>query len=554
MRSGHSTLVLLLILFSTEALAQNPNLSSPRWTVLLEPVCPVSSLYAKPFPNATQEFRVLYFPAAKEAKLKNPESLTLDVGFNMPSSAGRPIVPETNKIPFTRHGDYWEVSVPLEKQHAAYAIFAVQDDKSNVDDNNGQLWDVVFCDPVGKKDTNGVLHEAQSYTDASWSPTLHRTKDYNKAISILENYLGQDSNPNSSFFLLPHLWEYKAERDGSNTQAYAKLSKEIDQYLTEHREEKRATAMVGNFVVRHQDQLPAEFVERIISALDAKRNDPKHSLRAEVTYERAAKETDLRKRLAALDAFVAGYPQAIQVQFAQQSRFYTFVELKDVRGAEAALASYRFARAADQDLIDPNSSNVYLAMAQLYIDNSEKLDTALQLANEAQETLKAFPGPHGFTLPPEFRRNVEARCAAMRARAYLALHKPEQAITEAEKALPDQKANAEVHFVMAQAYALANDKSKALNEYFEAALMPSNEDLKYREALERFYRKNFGNAKKYQAALNKRIADRFQAAQYVPKLLDQPAPVLEFTTLQGEKFDPKKLSGKTVVLNFWSPG
>lgn len=554
MRSGHSTLVLLLVLFSTAALAQNPNSSLPRWTVLVDPVCPVSTLYARPFPNATKQMRVLYFPAAKEAKLKNPESLTLNVGFNMPSSAGRPIVPDTSKIPFTHNGDGWEAIVPLEKQHTAYAIFAVQDDKSNVDDNNGQLWDVVFCDPVGKKDTNGVLHEAQSYTDASWSPTLHRIKDYNKAISILENYLAQDSNVNSSFFLLPNLWEYKAERDGGNAQAYAKLSKELDQYLTEHRDDKRAAGTVGNFVVRHQDQLPAEFVERIISTLDAKRNDPKHSLRADVTYTRAVKETDLRKRLAALDAFVANYPQALQVQFAQQSRFYTFVELKDVHGAEAALTSYRLARARDRDVIhDPNGANVYLAMAQLYVDNHEKLDTALKLADEAQETVNADL-PHGMTIPPEFKQNVEARCAEMRARAYIALKQSSQAIAEAGKALLALKESAEAHFVTAQAYAIGGEKQKALDEYFEAALMPSNDDLKYRAELERFYRKNFGNAKKYQAALNKRIADRFQAANYVPKLLDQPAPVLEFTTNKGEKFDAKELSGKTVVLNFWSPG
>jgi hypothetical protein len=354
--------------------------------------------------------------------------------------------------------------------------------------------------------------------------------------------------------LLPNLWEYKAERDGGNAQAYTKLSKEIDQYLAEHHDEKRAAATVGNFVVRHQDQLPGEFVERIIATLDAKRNDPKHSLRADVTYTRAVKETDPRKRLAALDAFVANYPQAIQVQFAQQSRFYTFVELKDVHGAEAALASYRLADARDRDVIDPNSFNVCLQMAQLYIDSHEKLDTALKLADEAQETLKAFPGPHGITVPPEVRSQGEARCAEMRARAYIVFHKPDQALAEAEKALPELKGNAEAHFVMAQAYALAGDKSNALDEYFEAALMPSNDDLRYRAELERFYRKNLGNAKKYQAALNKRIADRFQAANYVPKLLDQPAPVLEFTTLKGEKFDSKELSGKTVVLNFWSPG
>jgi hypothetical protein len=69
--------------------------------------------------------RVLYFPEAKEAKLKNPESLTLNVGFNMPSRADRPIIPDTRKIPLRRSGDYWEAIIPLEKQHAAYAVFAV---------------------------------------------------------------------------------------------------------------------------------------------------------------------------------------------------------------------------------------------------------------------------------------------------------------------------------------------------------------------------------------------------------------------------------------------
>ena len=73
------------------------------------------------------------------------------------------------------------------------------------------------------------------------------------------------------------MWEYKAEGDGGNAQAYAKLSKEIDQYLAEHHDEKRAAATVGNFVVRHQDHLPAEFVERIIFTLDAKRNDLVHA-------------------------------------------------------------------------------------------------------------------------------------------------------------------------------------------------------------------------------------------------------------------------------------
>ena len=259
------------------------------------------------------------------------------------------------------------------------------------------------------------------------------------------------------------------------------------------------------------------------------------------------------KRLSALDGFVASYPEAVEVYSAQELRFYTFVELNDIRGAEAALASYRLAHARERDVIDPNSQNVYLAMAQLYVEHAEKLDTALKLTDEAQETVNAAL-PHGMTIPPEVKQNVEARCAEMRARAYIALDQPSQAVAEADKALPVLRESAEAHFVMAQAYGLTGEKQKALDEYFDAALMPSNDDLKYRQELERFYRKNFGNAKKYQAALNKRIADRFQATHYVPKLLDQPAPVLEFTTLKGEKFNSKELSGKTVVVNFWSPG
>jgi hypothetical protein len=111
-----------------------------------------------------------------------------------------------------------------------------------------------------------------------------------------------------------------------------------------------------------------------------------------------------------------------------------------------------------------------------------------------------------------------------------------------------------VHSDIAQAYAALGDKRNALDEYFEAALMPSNKDLEYRAELQRFYVKNFGNEKNYEAELNHRIAARFAAANYVPKLLDQPAPALEFTTIKGERFDATALSAKTVVINFWSPG
>ena len=116
------------------------------------------------------------------------------------------------------------------------------------------------------------------------------------------------------------------------------------------------------------------------------------------------------------------------------------------------------------------------------------------------------------------------------------------------------KKRAELHFILAEAFAGAGQKSKALDEYFNAALMPSNKDLEYRAELQHFYLAHFGNEKQFESALHQQIANRFQAANYVPKLLEQPAPKFGFTTLKGETFDSSKLNGKIVVINFWSPG
>ncbi|MGB9106922.1 MAG: hypothetical protein WCC59_19360, partial [Terriglobales bacterium] len=246
----------------------------------------------------------------------------------------------------------------------------------------------------------------------------------------------------------------------------------------------------------------------------------------------------------------AQYPDTMQVESAYFSQFYAFAGLKDLPGAESAFAKYREVSARNKDVIDSNEYMADLAMAQLYIDKGTKLDSALQLTDEALASLQPLRngGNEGLL------EQIEAEISETRARASLGLHQYDLAVEQAQKALVTFNKRAEAHFVLAQAYAGAGEKTKALDEYFEAALLPSNKDLEYRVDLERFYRKNFGNAKQYEAALKQRIGDRFQAAHYVPKLLDQPAPVFEFTTLKGEQFDSAALKGKTTIINFWSPG
>src|SRR5215469_6204040 len=185
----------LVILSASYALSQ-PSDAKPQtspWTVLTDPVCPVASFYGTPLPNATKELRVMYFPAGKTAKLKDPQSLALHIGFNQPGRGGSATV-----IPFTHTDDHWEALVPLSEPHAMYAIFLVQDPKTGaIDDNGGQFWDIVFCGADGSKDANGTMAQAKGHAGESWTASLRRPKDYDKAISILKAGLDQKPGNNS---------------------------------------------------------------------------------------------------------------------------------------------------------------------------------------------------------------------------------------------------------------------------------------------------------------------------------------------------------------------
>jgi tetratricopeptide (TPR) repeat protein len=541
------SIVLLAVCSALALSAQQPpsTPSVPRWTVLVDPVCPVSSFYGDPAPNATKKLRVLYFPESKAAKLKNPESLTLQVGFNYPQSGD-----DKAEVPFARKGDHWEALVQLEEHHAMYAIFDVKDDKSGaVDNNEGKYWDVVFCFASGERDMNAMMRRAQSYAGVSWPFNIHRAKDYGKAVSILESAMaGMDFRRSS--FILADLWTYKAERDGGDAAAYAKLAKELDQFMADHASEKSAIWSVGNFTVTHLDQLPAEFVGRTLATVDATANDPRYSFRAGAELTRAIGEPDLQKRLAALDAVISKYSNGVQVESAQQSRFMTFVALGDVAGAESAFAKWREA-AAKETHPDPNAHLGFETLARMYIDKGIKLEEALKLIDDGREAFKFGPGDR---MPSGIAKIAEATQSQLRARAYLGLHKPDLALIEAQKAIEDRK-DGEDYFVLAQSYAATGSKQKALDAYFEAALSPSNKDLDYRAELEKFYvAQHFGKRSQFAAAFEQRRVERFGVEKYVPKLVDQPAPVFSVVTLKGEKLDASMLTGKTIVVNFWSPG
>jgi hypothetical protein len=511
------------------------------WTILVDPVCPVSPIYGSP--NGTSDVRVMYFPGAKDAKLKDSKSLSLQIAFDGPHFGNNRAI-----VPFTRKGDHWETLVPLEKSRPLYAIFYVKDvDTGATDDNAGKYWDVVFCSPEGDREPNGLLEQAESYSGESWPLGIRRQTDYAKAIALLDNAVA-----NSGFqkaLVLPKMWDYKAKLDGDTPEAYSKVAAEVELYLTEHSEDPGVRYGVSNFIINFDKKLPADFVDRMAAKLDEKNPDSKFGFRAQLAFGRAQREPDPHKRLAALGHVIAEYPNADASRLAYSSRLQTCVALKDVACAEATLPKFREASRAEatQGL---TLQGQYLQVADLYAEKGVELDTALKLTDEQEsslEPMRRMDADEGVSW-------LVSQIAETRARIYLGTHKYNLALAEAQKAMTTLEKRADAHRILAEAYAGTGQNAKALEEYFNAALMPSNQDLEYRAELQSFYLAHFGNQKQFETALHKQIADRFQAANYVPKLLDQPAPQFEFTTLKGEKFDAANLNGKIVVINFWSPG
>jgi len=544
--SRHRFALLALSLFASFcSSAQEPPFSlrqSPPWILLTDPVCPVSKFSGVSVANATSTLRVMYFPKARDAKIKSPEKLTLSAAFDGPNFAHN-----STAIPFTRNDDRWEAVVPIERH--LYAIFYVKDDKDVVDDNNGQLWDVVFCEPDGKRSIASLMQQAETYTGKPWPEKVHRAKDYAKAVSILQSAAAGDAYQRYTP-LMTQLWHDEALRDGDDTQAWTKVSNEVSQFLIDHPDDKAAAFAVAAFISGYEDHLPEQFVERTLGMLD-KVDDRKHSLLSEVELSRARRIRAPRLQAQAMQAWIGKYPDSDLILEAVTDWFFAMYEAEDIPGAEAAFAKYRDTVAKHKDLFAPNTHVLYQAMAQVYADKGVQLDRALKLLDDDLASLRADPR---FDMEPEFKKHVEAQYSEIRARAYLGLHKPDLALTEAKKASEVLNKNAQLHFDIAQACAALGEKRSALDEYFEAALMPSNKDLTYRAELRQFFIKNFGDEEHFEAELNRRIAARFAAANYVPKLIEQPAPALEFTTLKGERFEASALSAKTVVINFWSPG
>lgn len=533
MRTLGAVLFVCSVLAVPLAIAETP-------VVRIEPACPVAGTED----SGTREIRVTYNPQNSAATIKNPQHLELDAGID-----GEFQPNNTRSVPFARQDDgTWQATLARgEKDFWLYLIFQVKDSATGqIDDNQKNYWDVVLCLPDGQRHFQGVEEQARSYTGYRFDNGIQRTQAYTKAVAILDDFIktpGEDH-----YNLLFEYWDYKVRRDGSNKEAWHKVSTEIAQFINDQRLDLFALNASFSFVMNHRNQLSADLYPKLLRAVEELDPEKAKTLDRAGMFEFIRREKDNRKRADALADFVQKYPQDRHAPWAAAERFRSLRDLHDIDAAESWFPQFV--------QLDPARADTYATMAAIYIENERKPDQALRLLDQAEELRipnGEASGPHipFYTIVSPDPEHTKTALAYWRARVYLQTGKGSLALPLAQKVV-DQQKNADNYFLLAQAYESVGEKQKAVDAYLEAIGRPSDDAPQQRERLERLWTTGgFGTKEQLDAKIQIQQNELFRKSNYVPRLVDSPASDYEFTTLTGEKLRSADLRSKTVVLNFW---
>jgi hypothetical protein len=145
-----------------------------QFVSLTDPACPATA--AVPHAPVTNEIRVLYYPMATRALIKEPKTLVLHVVLG---HENMPFTPRT--IPFTLRNDgVWVASLNYEPFAAPkYAIYWVAEPRTKLaDTNGGNYFEVPFCDVHGQLSETSVRLQAQSYTGVLEAHGIERPVNY----------------------------------------------------------------------------------------------------------------------------------------------------------------------------------------------------------------------------------------------------------------------------------------------------------------------------------------------------------------------------------------
>jgi thiol-disulfide isomerase/thioredoxin len=524
--------VVLFCLMQPMSLAALGNSTEPssQSYLVFSPPCPVGQ-----FQQFTRQMAVEYFPDRSGAAIKNPQSLTLRIAFNGPNWPNN-----TRTIAFQRGaGDVWKATVPL-TQMWDYAIWYVRDDLTKQrDDNHGQYWDVVFCDPAGKPLNFGIADRAQGYSGSIFSDDIKRKADYNRAISVIEK-----SGQGFSGLLLYDEWVYKFLRQNGGQYTHQELMHELDAGLKAHATDPQYLNETAEFLINYQRAFPSSLIDHAIAAADRTPVPGMPSMRSEFEKAHAESIEDPAKRVKALEYWLAHYSTPFYENEVRKECLDLYGDIGDVPAAER---SFR-----DLQKRVPDEADLYATMASIYIEHRVKLDRALALLDIAERKLTvagAASSRYIVILSPNSPKNKQL-LDFWRGKAYSEERQWERAesfLRTAVPALNDAKAYALLGYVEEQEHKWLAAK----RDYLEAAVRSST---KHSEYVADFVRLSLKTGTPNQEAAMQEFAgaNHRNAGHYRVALVDLPLPDFEFSDDVGKKIQSSSLRGQTTVLDLWS--
>lgn len=537
MRTLSLTMCLFLVLATTlraQESAREISTKYPFLASMTDPACPVGNIH-DPFPH-TKNLSVLYFPNAQAATIHQPKALSLHLVFEYGFFDG-----DRQTIPFAVRDDgNWVAIVPLETRIPTYATYWIEDrDTKQSDTNHGRYFDVRFCDLYGERSEMGVKWEAQSYTGILTSYGIDRPVDFRKAIDVLEEHIHA---PTRGANLIGDLWRYKLSSRGDTPEAQTALLTEIDKFISDHHEDGFGLVDTLNFVA-YAAWIPAATAEALLAATEKTNSAPNYNPRAFFLLARASQERDRARQIALEREIIAKYPQSSESDAARSRLFYSVGALSE--------REVLYKRLSEQNPFD-----IYLSveMARAYVDAKQKLPDALHLLDGAEKVLEqcSTPSDDRPYCPPQTVKIHRGSIAVTRARTLLAMDKPNAALAillplKAEFKQPSS------FFLLGEALERTGDVKGAVDPYIEAATRPGLDQERASAALEALWsREKMGSNQGLRHRMDSAVANQFAEAEYVPHLLQHPAPKFDLTTLRGEEFTNSNLKGKLVVLNLWA--
>ncbi len=526
----------LVVLASTLFVsAQQDKQDSPEhfyFVSLTDPACPVTG-YVGPVP-VTKEIRVLYYSMGEGATIKNPRSpvvhLVFDGGYG----------PDDDRtLPLTkREDDVWTATLVLGDSIPKYAIYWIEDRESKaVDTNGGKYFEVPFCDAQGQREEWSVRFEAESYTGTIQAHGIERAVDYSKAINVLDEYIHPPSRGEN---LISNRWEYELKLHGDRPETRSTLLVEISKFIGDHSVDGFGLLSALNFAA-YRDWLPPDTMETLLQSIEKKY--PNQSPRAFLLSARALQEKSKQKRIALHWELVQKYPNSSEADLALQQ---LLLEVTDLTEREKL-----YQRIHAQN---PDDAFQPLNMASAYVQANQKLPEALALLDEADRLFDANRQNkqakiHYFESTV---RDVKLRIATMRGDILIRLGKPEGAVAILQP-IRNKFTSGSPYYLLGKAFEKTGDKSAAIDAYLESVDRPSKDQQQANAALEALWSsEKRGSEEDLQQSIEAKLTQNFTNANYLPHLLNHPAPDFELTTLTGEKLSRASLHGKKVILDFWA--